>query len=428
MSRRGQTGVAITGLGILSPIGDSVPALLASLRANRSGISAWESPETTKVLPAGIIAQDFSTRFTKLELPYLDRVSQLALIAAGDAMRDAGIEKFGDFGQRAGLYYGSVAGGVKTQQDWVRQFYVEGNEVSRPYTIMTSMLNAAPVLISIRHGIRGPVLANSSACSSSGVALGEACRAIRDGYLDIAVAGGAEAALTPTFMGLWRGLRALAEPDAGDISRSCKPFSQDRTGLVVSEGAVFFVLESLEHARRRGARCYAMLAGYGIASDAYHIGSPHADGQAAALRAALDDAGLSPGDISYYNAHATATRGGDPVEAAAVHAVFGAHAERMPVSSTKAIHGHLLGAASAIELAVTTLAVRACLLPATAHLDRVDPDCALDHVVGIPREATGVEHAISLSAGFGGTNVALVVSKAHDLDTKPLGRGDPATD
>lgn len=424
MNTRARGEVAITGIGLLSPIGDSVPDLLASLRDNRSGISAWESPETTKVLPAGIIAEDFSTRFTKLELPYLDRVSQLALIAAGAAMRDAGIEQFGDFGQRAGLYYGSVAGGVKTQQDWVKQFY-EGTEVSRPYTIMTSMLNAAPVLISIKHKIKGPVLANSSACSSSGVALGEAYRAIRDGYLDIAVAGGAEAALTPTFMGLWRGLRALAEPDPQDISRSCKPFSEDRTGLVVSEGAVFFMLESMESARRRGASCYALLSGFGIASDAHHIGSPHPDGQAAAMRAALSDAGLAPCAIAYYNAHATATRGGDRVETAAIREVFGAHTDRLPVSSTKAIHGHLLGAASAIELAVSALAIRASFLPATAHLERIDPECSLKHVANRAIGDTPLEHAMSLSAGFGGTNVALIASKAHDLATKPLEPGVP---
>ena len=416
--------VAITGIGVLTPVGDSLPALLASLLANRSGIRSWTSPEVSVALPAGVIDQDFTARFTKLELPYLDRVSQLALLAAGQAMRDAGIENFASHGARAGLYYGSVAGGVKTQQDWVKQFY-EGTEVSRPYTIMTSMLNAAPVLISIRHKIKGPVLANSSACSSSGVALGEACRAIRDGYLDIAVAGGAEAALTPTFMGLWRGLRALAEPDPVDPSRSCRPFSADRSGLVVSEGSVFFVLESREHAERRGAACHALLSGFGIASDAHHIGSPHPEGQAAALRAALDDAGLQPPDIGYYNAHATATRGGDPVETTAIRDVFGIAHPGLPVSSTKAIHGHLLGAASAIELAVATLAVRESFLPATAHLEHVDPECAMNHVARVPVAGTAVEHAMSLSAGFGGTNVALVVSKAHDLPTKPLERGIP---
>ena len=289
---------------------------------------------------------------------------------------------------------------------------------------MASMLNAAPALISIRHKILGPVITNSSACSSSGAAIGEACRAIRDGYLDIALAGGAEAALTPTFMALWGGLRALAEVDLADVGRSCRPFSIDRSGLVLSEGAVFFVLESREHAEQRGVDCYARLSGYGIASDGHHIGSPHASGQAAALRAALQDARLDPGQIDYFNAHATATRGGDPVEVAAIHEVFTTAVERLPVSSTKSIHGHLLGAASAIELAVCVLAIVDSFLPATAHLDQVDPECALLHVAGTSQISHTVEHALSLSAGFGGTNVALAVSKEHDLSTKTLGVGE----
>lgn len=412
--------VVITGIGLVTPIGSSIPEVLDNLLHTRSGIGVWSSPETSKPLPAGMVQSDFASRFTKLELPYLDRVSQITCVAAQSAMADAGIDDFHAFEQRAGLYYGSVAGGIKTQQDWARQFYVEGLEVARPYTIMAIMLNAAPVMVSIRHGIKGPVLANSSACSSSGVAIGEACRALRDGYLDIAIAGGAEAALTPTFMGMWRGLRALAEIEPADGSRSCRPFSEDRAGLVLSEGAVFFVLETREHAMRRGATCYAALTGFGIASDAHHIGSPHASGQVAALRAALTDAGLGPEQVDYYNAHATATRGGDPVEAAAVREAFGTAAMHLPVSSTKALHGHLLGAASAMELTVATLAVRNSFLPASAHLDRVDSDCRLNHVGTSARTQVQVRHAISLSAGFGGTNVALVVSRAPDSLLKPL--------
>ena len=416
--------VLISGIGVISPIGSSVAALHASLLANRSGIRLWQSPNLSKSLPAGLIEEDFSSHFSKLELPYLDRCSQLAMLAATQAISDAGIAGFAEHAERAGLYYGSVAGGVKTEHDWVRQFHVEHMEVSRPYTIMASMLNAAPALISIRHKIHGPVITNSSACSSSGAAIGEASRAIRDGYLDIAVAGGAEAALTPTFMALWGGLRALADVDAADVGRSCRPFSADRSGLVLSEGAVFLVLESRRHLEQRGAHCYARLSGYGIASDAHHIGSPHAQGQAAALRAALQDADLDPAQIDYFNAHATATRGGDPVEVAAIREAFGDQAARLPVSSTKAIHGHLLGAASAIELAVCVLAVVDSFLPATAHLDQVDAECGLHHVAGQARLEQTLEHALSLSAGFGGTNVALAVSKEHDLRTRTLRAGE----
>ncbi|MHB8446434.1 MAG: beta-ketoacyl-[acyl-carrier-protein] synthase family protein [Rudaea sp.] len=404
----------ITGLGVLSPIGIGVPRLYEHLRENRSGIRVWEAPEFGIRLPAGRIEQDFAGEFTKLELPYLDRCSQLAVLAARQAAQDAGISQFGSFGQRAGLYYGSVRGGVKTEHDWVLQFYNERKQYSRPYTLMACMLNAPAAHISIRHQILGPIMTHSSACTSSGVAIGDAFRAIRDGYLDIALAGGAESALTPAFMASWGGLRALADIDPTDPGRSCRPFSKDRSGLVLSEGAAFLVLESREQALQRGARIYSRLGGYGIASDGYHIGSPKSEGQIASLRAALEDAELQAADIDYLNAHATATPGGDPVEARAINAVLG----DVPVSSTKAIHGHLLGAASALELTITVLAVNRSFLPATAHLEEIDPACALNHVARTPVFGRPLRNAMSLSAGFGGTNVALVLSNDIGVPTK----------
>jgi 3-oxoacyl-(acyl-carrier-protein) synthase len=279
---------------------------------------------------------------------------------------------------------------------------------------MACMLNSAPAHISIRQQILGPVMTHSSACTSSGAAIGDAFRAIRDGYLDVALAGGAEACLIPTFVALWTSLRALADPDPFGVERSCRPFDRKRSGLVLGEGAVFFVLEAKESAQRRGAEAYARMSGYGVASDGYHIGSPKSEGQIATLRAALQDAGLQAADIDYLNAHATATPGGDPVEARAIAAVF----ENVPVSSTKAIHGHLLGAASALELAVTMLAVNRSFLPATAHLDDIDPACALNHVARTPVFGRSVRNAMSLSAGFGGTNVALVVSSDSGMPAK----------
>jgi 3-oxoacyl-(acyl-carrier-protein) synthase len=399
--------VVVTGVGVVSPIGLNVAELLASLQTNRSGIALWESPEMGKALPAGIVPRDFSAEFTKLDLPYLDRCSQIALLAARQAVADGGLEQFAEFGARAGLFYGSVGGGVKTEHDWVRQYHVDGKQVAKPYTIMACMLNAAPAHISIRHQILGPVMTHSSACTSSGSAIGDAYRAIRDGYIDIALAGGAEAALLPTFVALWGGLRALADPDPDDVSRSCRPFAKSRSGLVLAEGAVYLLLESRESAQRRGVSAYCALTGYGVASDAYHIGSPKADGQVAALREVLHDAGLEADRIGYVNAHATATPGGDPIEARALRAVLG----DVPVSSTKAIHGHLLGAASALELAVAILAVNQSMLPATAHLDEIDPACALNHIANTPAFGHPIEHALSFSAGFGGTNVALIVSR-----------------
>ncbi len=406
--------VVISGLGVISPIGLDATELLASLQTNRSGIGLWESPEFAKSVPAGLINRDFASSFTKLELPYLDRCSQIAVLAARQAIVDGGLMQFAHYGERAGLYYGSVGGGKKTEHDWVRQFYVEHRQAAKPYTIMASMLNAAAAQISIRHQILGPVMTHSSACTSSGAAIGDAYRAIRHGYLDVAVAGGAEAALTPAFIASWSGLRALAEPHPVDIGRSCRPFSADRSGLVLSEGAAFMLLESREHARQRGASCYCVLSGYGVASDGYHIGSPKVEGQIAALRAALADACLQPDEIGYFNAHATATPGGDPIEVDAINSVF----NDVPVSSTKAIHGHLLGAASALELAAAVLAVNQGFLPATAHLDDIDPACALNHVAGTPVLDHPVRHALSFSAGFGGTNVALIVSAELELPSR----------
>lgn len=408
--------VVITGLGVISPIGLSVAELMANLRSNRSGIGLWQSPALARNLPAGLIARDYSGDFTKLELPYLDRCTQIALLAARQAAVDGGIEQFSQYGNRAGLFYGSVCGGVRTEHDWVQQFFAEGRQLARPYTIMASMLNAAPAHISIRHQILGPVMTHSSACTSSGAAIGDASRAIRDGYLDVALVGGAESSLTPTFMALWGGLRALADPDPVDVGRSCRPFSTSRTGLVLSEGAVFMLIESREHAARRGAACYAALSGYGVASDGYHIGSPKLDGQVAALRGALADAGLAPDQIGYVNAHATGTAGGDPIEANAIAGVLG----NVPVSSTKAIHGHLLGAASALELTIAVLAINQSFLPATANLDEIDPACALNHVANTPVFDHPFDHALSFSAGFGGTNVALVVSKERSLPPKAV--------
>jgi 3-oxoacyl-(acyl-carrier-protein) synthase len=410
----GPGDVVITGMGVVTPIGLSVGELLASLRSNRSGIGLWQSPLLGRDLPAGLIARDFAREFNKLELPYLDRCTQIALLAARQAAADAGLEQFGGHGARAGLFYGSVCGGVATEHDWVRQFFTEGKQLAKPYAIMASMLNAAPAQISIRHQILGPVMTHSSACTSSGSAIGDAARAIRHGYLDVALAGGAEASLTPTFMALWGGLRALAEPDAQDVGTSCRPFSSKRSGLVLGEGAVFLLLESRAHAERRGASCYAALSGYGIASDGYHIGSPKLEGQVAALREALADAALRPEQIGYVNAHATGTAGGDPIEADAIRQVLG----DAPVSSTKAIHGHLLGAASALELAISILAISESFLPATANLDEIDPACALNHVAKTPVFDHPVEHALSFSAGFGGTNVALIASLEQKLPQK----------
>lgn len=403
--------VAITGLGAISPVGLDVPSVAASLREARSGIRAIRTAPLEREFAAGAIDASFEDAFTKLELPFLDRCQQMAVLAARQAAADAGFDSFEAFGQRAGVYYGNVNGGVSNAQAWYSQMLLEGKQAARPFAAMAIMGNAGAAHVALRQKVLGPVVSNATACSSSGVAIGDAARAIADGYLDVAIAGGAEAPLVASLMGVFQGTRAMSPPDPDDVARSCKPFAEDRTGLVLGEGAAFLVLEPAERAWARGARCHAYLTGYGLSNDAHHIGMPATEGQVRALQAALADARLDPAQVGYVNAHATATEGGDVIEAAAIRQVFGSGPGDAAVSSTKSVHGHLLGATSALELLLTVVAMEQSLLPASAHLERPDPRCALNHVGPAPRAGHSISHALSFSCGFGGTNVALVVSR-----------------
>lgn len=403
--------VAITGMGVISPIGLDIAEATASLRSGASGIRNLQAPPIAKTFAAGVVPATFEEHFPKLERPFLDRTQHMAILAAREALAQAGHEEFSAYGQRAGLYYGNVNGGTATGLEWFEQLLVRGKGVSRPFTSMAIMGNAGGAQIAIRHKILGPVITSASACASSGVSIGEAARAIAHGYLDVAVAGGAEGPLTSLVVGTFDGTRAMSAPDPEDVGRTCKPFSKDRTGLVLGEGGAFVVLENAEHARQRGARILGYLTGYGISCDAHHIGMPESPGQIAALRAAVEDAHLRPQDIAYINAHATATQGGDVIEAESIRTVFGAGADAPFVSSTKSVHGHLLGGTSALELVLTLIGMHEDLLPASANLGTVDPRCELNHVGPQPRQHA-IEHALSFSCGFGGTNVALIVSKS----------------
>jgi 3-oxoacyl-[acyl-carrier-protein] synthase II len=374
-----------------------VASVAESLRDARSGIGSVRLPPIEREFAAGAIDASFEDAFTKLELPFLDRCQQMAVLAARQAASDAGFDSFEEFGGRAGVYYGNVSGGAATQQAWNQQLLLEGKQASRPFTAMAIMGNGGAAQVALRHKVLGPVVTNASACGSSGVAIGDAARAIRDGHLDIAIAGGAEAPIVAYVMGVFQGTRAMSAPDADDVSRSCKPFAKNRSGLVLGEGSAFLVLESAERAHARGARCYGYLSGCGISNDAHHIGMPSTEGQVRALRAALADASLRPDDIRYVNAHATATDGGDVIESAAIREVFGAGAGDAKVSSTKSVHGHLLGATSALELLLTVVAMDQSLLPASAHLDEVDPRCELNHVGDRPVAGHAIDQALSFS-------------------------------
>ena len=403
----------VTGLGVVSPVGNSLDEFFNNLLSGRSGIrrlSAAFAPRLAAQI-GGEVDFDAGALFPRPKLALLDRFSQFALAAAGQAMADARIDASDPRKMRAGVYIGTGLGGAQTTEAGYVELFTNGKDRLPPYTVVRAMNNAATAHISIDFGLRGPSVTYSTACSSSAIAIGEAARAIRHGYVDLAIAGGAESLLTLGTIRAWEALRTLASEDPGDPAASCRPFSRDRTGLVLGEGAGLVVLESEEHARARGARAYAELSGYGVSSDASHLTKPSQEGQAAAMRMALADAGLAPESIGYINAHGTATLAGDQIETAAVKEVFGAHAHRVAVSSTKSMHGHLMGATGAVEFIAAVLALHRSALPPTANLRVPDPDCDLDYVPNIGRTGVELGAVMSNSFAFGGSNAVLVARR-----------------
>jgi 3-oxoacyl-[acyl-carrier-protein] synthase II len=299
-------------------------------------------------------------------------------------------------------------GGAQSTDEGYQTVYQEGSDRVQPYSVLMAMNNAAAAWIGIDHHLRGPNLTYSSACSSSAVAIGEAWKRIATGELEVMIAGGSEAPLTFGTLKAWEALKTLAVEDPEDVSASCKPFARNRSGLVLGEGAAMVVLESWDRARGRGARIHAELAGYGVSTDAEHITRPTVAGQARAMARALESARVSARDVGYVNAHGTATLANDAVETAAIKQVLGPGAYAVPVSSTKSMHGHLLGAAGALELVATVLAIEKRVLPPTLHLVHADPECDLDYVAGSARPVDTLGAALSNSFAFGGTNVSLV--------------------
>jgi len=424
---RGQR-IAVTGLGVVCPLGNDIAALEASLRAGRSaivrlpqhvaadapvagGASSTSSAAMRSHVGAPVVF-DGALHFAPPRLRMLDRVSQIALVSAAQAVRASGIDLAAVASARRGVFVGTGMGGAQSADDGYRKLYAEDSERVAPYSVLMAMNNAAASWIGLEYGCAGPNLTFSTACSSSAVAIGEAALRIAMGDVDVAIAGGAEACLNRGTLVAWDALKTLAPEDPDDPGRSCKPFAKDRSGLVLGEGAAFVVLESMAGARARGANVLAELAGYGLATDATHITRPSVDGQAAALRLALDAAGLAPQAIGYVNAHGTATQANDGVETAAIRHVFGAQASQLPVSSTKSMHGHLLGAAGALEFVITVLALRSSLLPPTTNLRVPDPECDLDYVCEGARAVAPFEAAMTSSFAFGGTNAVLVCRRA----------------
>ncbi|HUK05801.1 MAG TPA: beta-ketoacyl-[acyl-carrier-protein] synthase family protein, partial [Burkholderiales bacterium] len=341
--------VAVTGIGVVCALGNSLAEFRRALAGARSGVRTLPSEVAMgSGVQVGALADfDPSAHFKGPEAGSLDRVSQFALVAAGEALGSSGLNLPNESRDRIGVYWGTGMGGAHTLETAYSTVYGKNDFRLRPLSVVMAMNNAAGSNVAVKWGLRGPFANFSTACSSSAMAIGEAMRTIAAGRADAAVAGGAEALLTPGMLAAWQALRTLAPADTADASASCKPFDKRRAGLVLGEGAAALVLEEESRARARGATIHALITGYGNSCDAVHMSKPDRDGQVRAMREALSESGVAPEQIGYINAHGTATIVGDTVECEAIRTVFGELATRIPVSSTKSMHGHLLGGAGA---------------------------------------------------------------------------------
>ncbi len=397
--------IGISGIGVTSALGESLDDHWDRLMSGRSGIARMAFDGLADIAAAQVTA-DISQGLTRLQQVGTERVSQMALSTVRKALADAGIAGWTD-PERVGLYLGTGMGGAATLDAGFAALYGGGRVP--PLTVPAGMVNAAAAVVAIHADIRGPVLTYAVACASGAAAIAEAAHALRRGEIDVAVCGGVEAPLARGTVSAWQALRTLATP-GDDVARSCRPFAADRAGLVLGEGAAFLVL------RREAdldAPPRAWLAGSAVRCDALHLTNPQTRGQIATLRAALRSADLAPADVGYCNAHGTGTLAGDPVECEALREVWGEHAAGLRLSSTKAAHGHLLGAGGALEAALTIAALQRQVVPATLGVSTLDARCeGLAHVLGDAQGAPGLQHAISNSFAFGGTNAVLVFSRA----------------
>jgi len=396
--------VAITGAGAISALGRNVAEFAESLGAGRGGIGQIESTAVpTLRFQNGAEVKNYTHQpyFEDRRADFMDRFAQFAVIAAREAVADASVEWTPELRETSAIVTGSCVGGQSTQDIGFIEIYKKGVNRVHPLTIPKTMANAGASHISMEFGITGPAFTISTACSSAAHAIGLAFQMVATGTSDLAITGGSEAPFSLGILKAWEAMRVVS-PD------TCRPFSKDRHGMILGEGAAMFVLEPLEAARARGARIYAELVGFGMSADACHITQPSIEGAARAMRAALRGAGLAPEQIGYINAHGTATLVNDVTETAAIRQVFGAHADRLAISSTKSMHGHALGAAAALECLATAIALRDGLLPPTANFSEPDPGCDLDVIPNVARHQQ-VEYALSNSFAFGGLNAVLVL-------------------
>ena len=406
--------VAITGLGVITAIGAGKDAFWEALRAGRCGIRKVDkfdaSPYPTQ-FAAQLNGFDFSPYIDSKWSRRMDLTSQMAVAAAKMAVKDAGIDLDQEDRERIGVVVGTAMAGTAFMLEQADVFKQKGPMKINPFTALTVFPDAPASFISIELGLYGPSFSLATACSSALDAVGYAFNAIRHGELDVILMGGAEATIFPQAFSAFCMLRAMSQRN-DDPERASRPFDKERDGFVLGEGAGMLVLEDLERAKHRGAHIYAEISGFGMTCDAYHMTAPEPSGRQAtrAIQIALKDAGVTPTDIDYINAHGTSTQLNDKTETLVIKQVFGQHAYKVPVSATKSMIGHLIGAAGAVELIATTLALEHQVIPPTINYEIPDPDCDLDYVPNVARKAT-IDVALKNSFGFGGKNSALVVRK-----------------
>ena len=403
--------VAVTGVGLVSPLGIGNEENWRAIVAGKSGvgpITRFDASAFSCRIAGEVKGFDPSLYVEKKEIKKMDTFIHYAMAAAQFAMADSGLPVRDDNRERIAVVIGSGIGGLPIIEETQKRYLQSGPRVISPFFITALIANEAAGNVSIRYGLKGPNLSTVTACTTGAHAVGEAYRMIQYGDADAAIAGGTESVITPLAVGGFAVMRALSSRN-DDPEHASRPFDRDRDGFVMGEGAGLVILEEMEAAKKRGARIYAELVGYGLSGDAYHIAAPSEDGDGPArvMKNALADAEVSPDRVGYINAHGTSTPMGDKVETIAIKMVFGEHAYKLAVSSTKSSTGHLLGASGGLETGIVALALHHGVLPPTINYETPDPECDLDYVPNVAREER-VEYALSNSFGFGGTNGCLV--------------------
>lgn len=399
--------VVITGAGTINPLGHDVPTTLEAMREGRCGIGPLTIRDVDRLsvkIGGQVTDYDEQTHFNRQQISLYDRFTQFTLLAARQAIGQAGLEFSGLLADRSGVVLGTSGGGLNTQDENYRAVYEEGKNRVHPFIVPKLMNNAAASHVSMEWNLRGPSFTVATACASSNHAMGQAFSMVRSGMADVMITGGSESMLCFGGVKAWEGLRVMSKD-------ACRPFSATRNGMVQGEGAGVFVFEDFEHAKARGADILAEVAGYSMSSDASDIVTPSKQGAARAIAGALKDAGLAPQDVGYINAHGTGTAANDKTECAAVADVFGAHADELMISSTKSMHGHLIGGTGAVELLACIMALRDGVIAPTIGYEEPDPECALDVVPNTAREAQ-VSAVLSNAFAFGGLNAVIALRLA----------------